>query len=418
MVFSFKNIIISFYRIKKFDFNRSKLKIVYLCYKKIKAMEENNENKLDKNSQDHYDKSIAKLLEEKQLKIKWKKEIEENQSIQNYFKGYNPDGIDTFVNMYLAEKYLAHNHADFYEKQIEKKRTQWIDLANEHLECILQKKLFDLQCLWRAEQIKIDEILICFDFEMWGRDIFNCPFLEPINNDDIKLYQNFLNSGQADRNSYYEWQDYDSLREEYISGDGDSTIPEWYEYHNLRTGNSSLFLLSNSRGEKEEFYTNLVNAKSREECEKKQLENPISFDKKPYLSYGDNQVLELFSKTFENTEDNKKFKNYQEYNVRNTSGDSTDELIWAMADVDEYISIESHYDYKQALEMAYNKYFLGKIAEHLPIAHQQYVFNRNMSLTIKKKDDQDNFYLTLRNDYHQKILKGREMNGEPRDFDF
>lgn len=403
------------------NFNSNKLKIVYLCYKnlKIKAMQENDENKLDKYSEDRYEEGVAKLLEEKQLKIKWRKEIEENESIQNYFKGYIPDSIDIFLKMYLTKKYLAHIHADFYEKQLEKKRTKWIDLANEHLEYILQKKLFDLQCLWRAEQIKIEAVSICLDFEVWGKDIFNCLFLEPINPDDIKNYQDFLNSGQANRYSYHtHWQDYESLKEEYISGGEDSSIPEWYEYHNVRTGNSSLFLLPDTRGRKEEFYTDLVNAELREEYKKKQLENPMVFDDRPFLSYGDDQVLDFFSKTFETAEENKKFKNYQEYNAKNQSDDiRMEELMWTMADVDEYISIESHYDYKQALELAYNKYYFGKIAEHLPIAYQNYIFNKNMSLTIKK-DDEDNFYIRLREDYLQKILKGREMNGEPRNFDF
>ena len=45
--------------------------------------------------------------------------------------------------------------------------TDIISLSNVEISDIIletEKKLFDLQCLWRAEQIELESVEICFDF--------------------------------------------------------------------------------------------------------------------------------------------------------------------------------------------------------------------------------------------------------------
>jgi len=46
----------------------------------------NGEEHLDKYTKDKVEKGINDLLEEKELKIKWRKEISENQSMQEFFQ--------------------------------------------------------------------------------------------------------------------------------------------------------------------------------------------------------------------------------------------------------------------------------------------------------------------------------------------
>ena len=57
----------------------------------------------------------------------------------------------------------------------------------ERLKEILQKKLFDMQCLWRAEKIIIPEINVSSDFRYWEANIFNCPFIEPVTENEIEI---------------------------------------------------------------------------------------------------------------------------------------------------------------------------------------------------------------------------------------
>ena len=376
-------------------------------------MEENLDDEgLDNYSKKKYEEGVAELEQEKALKIKWRKEIMENEAAQKYFEGYLPSSIESFIKDYLVKKYIAFKHKDLYARQLEKNRTRWIDEANEHLKPILQKKLFDLQCLWRAEQINLEGIEIAFDFSVVQQDIFNCSFIE-ITEEDVALYQSFLTNGQADKycNNFHNWQDYDALT--MTDNDDVETFPEWYLFHNLRTGNSNLLLLPDTRGKKEDAYISLSHKKKWEGREDELIPPPL----KPFLSIYENDSITFFATTFEDAEHKKNILNYQEYHNQTSDEHNIDEIIMYMGEIEDYIPIESHHDYREAIVLAYNKYFLGKIAEHLPLAYEQYLFNKNMNFG-KERDKHYEFYLDLRSTYYNNIVNGRELNGEPRDLNF
>jgi hypothetical protein len=364
-----------------------------------------------------YEKGITELLEEKELKTKWHKEILENASMQEHFKNFNPVSIDTFILFYLTEKYLAYKYADSYERRVEEKRTRWIDAAHNHLKIIQHKKLFDLQCLWRAEQITLEGINICYDFMVWKDNILDCPFIEPISKADIDMYQEFLLTADIDYRyiiDLYDLQNYDELKANY-TGDEDDGMPppDWYDFHNMRTGNSSLMILPDIRGDKEEFYADLSR---RDRVKDLPPSAPYVPDDRPYLTTSNLEKITFFVTTFEDEETRKKYANYSEINKKGTMDDDRlDELLLDMAEEDEYIPIESHYDFREALVRAYNAFHLKNITEHMPMAHQQYLLNRKMGFTAEVKDD---LYKDLRDMILNMILDGRELNGEERNLEF
>jgi len=368
---------------------------------------------------DRYEKGITELLEEKELKTKWHKEILENVSMQEHFKSFHPVSIDTFIMFYLSEKYLAYKYADSYERQVEEKRSRWIDAAHDHLKVIQQKKLFDLQCLWRAEEITLDGVEISFDFEIWKNNILNCPFLEPVSKDDIKMYQDFLLTADIDYDDigeHYEMQEYTEFKANYTGNSEDGlSMPEWYDYHNLRTGNSSLLLLPDIRGEKELFYFQLF-SKDKE----KDLPPPAPYvpDERPSLNTHELEKVTFFVNTFEDDETRKKYANFSEINKKNKNNYfDLAELIMEMEEEDENIPIESYYDFREGLYNAYNTFKLRKLGEHMPLAHEQYLFNRKMGLSVEENEDND-FYIGLRDNQIEKLLKARELNGEERNLKF
>ena len=380
-------------------------------------MEENqNEDQfLDKYTKDSVEKGIKDLLEEKELKIKWRRELAENESVQRFFKRYKPQSVESFVDSYIIYKFIAHRYADLYSQKAEEKRGRWINKAHEHLKFIQQKKLFDLQCLWRAEQIQLEGIEICFDFEIWKEDIFNCPFLEPINKDDIEQYQSFLLQNEE----YYEFeiygcQDYDEIKEEYLgSGENCGAMPDWYEYHNLVTGNSSRLQLPDIRGEKELFYRSYTFKKNQEQVAQAE---PKVIDMRPSISWHGEKDADFFVKTFDDRETQIKFDNYNEDNKAGRNQDiEIDSLIYDMIEQEETIPIEAHYDFTEGLKKAYIKFRNGKIAEHLPLAHEQYLFNKQMGFEIERDRPTDT---SIREIHLKQILDGREANGEPRDLNF
>jgi hypothetical protein len=373
---------------------------------------------IDKYTEERVESGIQELLEEKELKIKWRKELEQNEAVQNYFKNYSATSVKSFIDSYLNSKHNWVKYGDMYKEIADKRETQWIDAAHEHLGNILQKKLFDLQCLWRAEQIKLPGIEICFDFTFWERDIFNCPFLEPIKKSDVEMYEEFLLKGDFENATFkddVEWQDYDELKEAYQFEDSNIEFPSWYDFHNTRTGNTKLLLLPDIRGEKEDFYNNLV-YKDREEKALKEAAPAVNpdLDSRLNLPYHTDDMYSFFVTTFEDKEVQKKYKSF---------GNKTDyyvveeyvEIVEELLNANEFVPIKAHYDFREALKLAHHEYRCKRIVEHLPTAYEQYLFNKKMGFSIGKKN---NNYQEFRNNHIERLLNGRALNGEARNLDF
>ncbi len=73
---------------------------------------------------------------------------------------------------------MASGYGKRYANNEEQHGIKWVSKVSDHLQYIQQKKLFDAQCLWRAEQLDIPDIQICYDFMIWEKDILNCPFID------------------------------------------------------------------------------------------------------------------------------------------------------------------------------------------------------------------------------------------------
>jgi RNA binding exosome subunit len=383
--------------------------------------EENNpdEAHLDNYTQKKIKDGIDNLLQEKDLKIKWRKELENNPAVVEYFKGYFGNPMKSFLDSYLNTKHLSYSYGDMYKNMLERKRDQWINEAHKQLEYILQKQLFDKQCLWRAQQITIEGVTVVYDFKVWEQDILNCPFLEVITEYDIELYQAFLYD--IDFPPHYldhnDWQDHEEIKACYTSNEeeDDFAMPDWYEYHNNKTGNSSLLLLPDTIGKKENFYIEIYRqAKNAKHAETK-LEPEPEWDKRPYLSTWDDKTIKFFVDTFEDKETQKKYKYYSE-GSKNHANFDLQHTLNCILDADEPIPVESHYDIRLAIEIAYNKYYFKKVTAHLPLAHEQYLFNKKMGFKFEK--EKENRYIEFRDNFKRMILEGRALNGEEQNFDY
>lgn len=401
--------------------------------------EHNEENKLDNYTKKHIEEEIKKLEEEKELKLKWRKEIEENSRIQDYFSNFNANSIENFVNHYINEKFNAYRYGDMYMKIAEEERSKWIDKAHEHLGIILQKQLFDLQCLWRADEIKLEGINITYDFKHWEHDIFNCPFLKPITTEDIKMYQDFLEAVIFDFSEHAEledWQDYEEIKKSYEeSEENEILIPLWYHYHYTQTKTFDLLLLPDNRGEKEEFYSQLwfekLNDDHKTELEKQANEaaakqedaltnapiisdtTPV-FDNRPFLNYFDTKTMMQVFKDFEDDDMQIKYKYYTEGLGEGIDNSHYEELFTELLEMKESVPVEESSDIRDAVQQAYDTFLTNKVIQYLPIAHEQYLFNLKMGLTIKAEKslyNNDDFFANA-------ILNGRELNGESRDFNY
>ena len=353
------------------------------------------------------------MLVEKKLMAKWLKKLDDNEPFCTYLKTYSECSRENAIKYYLTMKYSWYKDQEFYRKQFEKQRSKWIDLAHSHLEVILQKKLFDLQCLWRADEIKLNGIEICYDFIMVSENIMNYPFEELISSEEIVMYQQFLKTSTLDYSPhFYDWQEYErikkSLKEESIG-----VMPEWYEFHNNLTGNSRLLSLPNSRGKKEMFYIRLNSDRINSKSKASQIEI-IDTDEKPFLDFIAPEIHEYIVKTFDDNESQMNYFYYQEFRKGKENLLHYEEILSELFKAKELVEMLPNEDFKQALELTYTKYKNTKIAEHLPFAHEQYLFTKKMGLMQEEKDNLHN----IRKRFADAILAGREINNEPRDFSF
>jgi hypothetical protein len=361
--------------------------------------------------------------EKKQVtKASVKQELENDERFANYFKDFNAASVKRFIDEYAENKEAWWGDKELYIKRNENESLQWINEAQQHLEKIQQKKLFDAQCLWRAEKRTFAEVQICFDFQVWERNVLHCPFLEPVSDDDIDLYIQFLNEGALDRDpdDTEDWQNYDFIKGSYEDGVYDELdFPGWYKFYNEQRETESLLLLPDIRGEKEDIYITLHHNKENEKNKQKNKQPENDLDNRPMLRYNDIRTRDLFIKTFEDRETQYYYKEHRHWKFDKYENDEIEEMISVLLSERETVPIEGHDDFKEGIRCAYYRYRNGKIAEFLPFAYEEYKLNRSMGLGASEDNRKamEN-YKGLRKRYYDSIIQGRILNGEPGDLNF
>ena len=231
-------------------------------------------------------------------------EIAANNSMQAYLKKFTQSQVDSFLNSYVVYKKMWLQYAGDYVADQEEDPIKWVSDAHDHLGNIQQKKLFDMQCLWRAEKIELPGIYISADFRVWEHNILNCPFLEPISREDIDLYAQYLLHENPETGWWWgaeeNWQEHDEIIEAYNTDNENRNFPEWYDFYNGRRGTGVNMTLPDIRGEKEGIYEDIARKHQQEELEK----DPAYVKPAPYLpakslNYYDANHREWFIKTFE-----------------------------------------------------------------------------------------------------------------------
>ena len=345
----------------------------------------------------------------------WKRQLEKSEAIQNYFKNYLPSSVESFIKNYVHEKYMWHNFSDLYKDSIDDEGLQWVEAASVHLGYILQKKLFDAQCLWRAEKVIFEGVELCADFKVWESNVLNCPFIDPISREDIELYAAYLQQNNVDLCEPESWQEYEEIIEAYKTDNESSNFPEWYEFHNGRTGNGILMSLPDIRGEKENFYIELTREQLREANKEENELWEKNRDKRPFINFYDEHTMKWFVTTFENKEVQTLYKDYTFANRHRDEEIDWMQIIKELLHADEYIPIESHVDCLEGLKIAYERYRCKKIAEALPAAFEEYEMNKQLGIAFETTG---RGYDWLKKMQLEGILQGRKLNGEPGDLNF
>jgi hypothetical protein len=363
----------------------------------------------------------------KELEQKWIEEITKSDKAKCWLDKKDASSVEHFIKGYVREKLDVIQSYEFFDRRYREKEDDelsYIKYAEQALEAIQQKKLFNVQLLWRANQKKLDHIDVTWELKDWENRIFECPFIDPVQEHEIELMKEYLMNSYVDDYEdilldYVPWQDYEQMTERDEEGMMND-MNEWYEFYDGRMGTGSLLSLPDLKGQKEDFYLGLCHNR---ETKKEDTEPAPVAAPKPYLmSFG--QDIVDFAAMYETDKYMiKLFKGYEanwKANNKTPEPSSVRYAVEVLQSADRSIHLPGHLNWDEAIMYGSKKYIGIKTSEVLDLTYEDYKMKLELGLTYKGlKAEKFNFDMSdVITGIKRNILKGRKKNGEPEDFNY
>ncbi len=385
--------------------------------------EKNTQKQLPAHIQQQFDEEIQMEI----IREQTEQELRINPAYHLFFVNYNERSIEAFIKNYARKKAAYITKGPTYIKIDEQGQLKYKILAEEALWAIQQKKLFNLQCQWRAEQVRLKGLDHCAQFQLLSANIQHCPYITPISRAEVNLYKEFLHSGHVGDLFWFDnWQDYETFKADYLSQQNEieheplaERIPSWYSFYDMHMGTGVLMGLPDTRGEKEYTYRSAFR-KHRNDIER-QKDHFNEGDYRPYLNAYDTDIIEHFIREFEDAKTLKYFRAVESVNSKFDQATEVDDAIAILKDSEEPIAINGSEDWRESIILAARRYELDQIAKMLPVVFDEYKFrnengiNYDISDTNKRKTDQAFEMCEIAK---TQIIKGREILGEKGDLIF
>jgi hypothetical protein len=380
---------------------------------------------------DYYAENAQKDIERKQRMEKGRLETRErlktDPAIQDYFQSFNPYMVEQFIKNYPAKLQIVKEYGQFYTDQEEQKTTEYMQRANVCLAEILAKKLFDMRLDWGAGKLQLEGIRTSADFTPHETDVMNSTLIPPITHDEFYLYMDYAKSSSFKYEPYgCSWI---SLVNQWSFGEP-MELPEWWHYHNTHTGKAQLMVSPDERGRKESVYRKAWREKQDQDREVKyetgELPKPVP-ETRPHLSDNLYEDVLDFMELFETPETVRMLEicfKHRGVPLHSEEDDSdTDSLNEQVENImldlgglrNLVLPVKENLDWRVALIEAWEEYETQKTIRMLPAAYDNYLFMIENKIAFPRKDHDWTATVELINN---DILNGRELLGEPRDFDF
>ncbi|WP_046244134.1 hypothetical protein [Hymenobacter terrenus] len=355
-----------------------------------------------------------------------------NPRYDAFFAPYQPQVREQFVREYVSRRHLWTQFGNFCERHLARQLTQFEEQAYVRLWDIQHKKLFDLQCEWRAELVAVPGVSTSADFDTLGGRIENCTVIPPITAAELEMYLEWVQEADyeddlRDSGGVRGWQQYDDVKAQ-LDPESDEAgqhsflfgeVSEWYEFHNQRTGNGRLLRLPDLRGQKEEHYLNTWRAHNRAEREANPTPPASPPDPRPaYIRYDEARKLQgVFAQQFESAALNRQRTSYETANPPSTWEDEELERVLSfLKDIDEPVSIAAGDDWRLALRQASYAFRKQKLLDSLPQAYEAYCQRQEWGIAQPACSEREPHSTAVW--YNKAILDARKLLGEPEDFNF
>lgn len=417
-------------------------------------------------SSDYYQNAAAKEEHYAQLQRDFEHEMRTDPRYQAHLAAYEPASAERFIAHYAAHKIHCLREGPGMVKFRLHQAIEYQEDAYERLFDIQQKKMFDLQVRWRAGEITLPGVFIHEQFMRWKRYPHACPWLPPITTAEYEMYLDYLASPACQdvghhpsHQRFSDWQDYDRMRDDWRrtqpNRPADESLdctpyPDWYAYYDARTGAPAGYpfaICSDHKGERQEYYADLA------WDEERTLAGPTapyvpdprpfwsgnhherSFDDPPGL-YIDQYTERFapFARAFE-PDPEPLIAYFRAYlRLQNTGfshimerTESSRELLW---DAKGPWPVAAHPDWRVGIVEAAQELHRALLLAALPAVFEDYQFRLATGLTPAAPDQYRAYHDTDKPDddpaeecavpeaWAKLILRGRELAGEPRDYDY
>lgn len=371
---------------------------------------------------------LAEEIQADIIRQRTEDELNNNPVYRDFFSQFNRASVETFIRNYAHRKAFYLTYGSDFIKHSSQREHRYRLIAEQALWTIQQKKLFNLQCYWRAEQITLKGIEHSSQFLLLSANIQYCPYISSVSRVEIDLYVNFLKSGKASLNAdFYNWQDYESFKAAHLASDGEELsgtdsgeqLPAWYAWYDQYMATGNLLDLPDIRGAKEKKYRSVARQQRLERMKKIGITPQI--DTRPYLSTSDSAVMDSFIRRFEDKKIHRYFKAMESFQEEMNELPELDKTIEKLKNAGKEISIRSNSDWKRALMQAAGEYELNRVAEILPAVYEEYLIRLenglNFPMNPLEKRRVEHAFNTCESARNQ-ILEGRRLIGEPLNFQF
>jgi hypothetical protein len=359
-----------------------------------------------------------------------------NPRYDAFFADYQPVLRPDFTRHYVLhrQRWVEDGQADenhparqlnFFERE-----------AYVSLWAIQQKKLFDLQCRWRAEEVRdVPGLVITNDFDTLSAGIENCTAVPPITPEELEMYLDWVRQADyaCDLNDQYDqrwaWQHYRLIRETLAPAAPAAAtrmvatpkaLPDWYRFHNQQTGNDRVLYLPDVRGQKEERIWDAWREGQREQ-EAIAAAAGKAPDPRPSSLPAEEleRLAEAFAQRFEEPRVNRWRELSQLLHPPVTAADRELQFIVARMQVaKELIPVAAGADWREATRQAHYAYCHRQLLEYLPRVYEEYRQRLDWGIAQPRRLEWDSLKYNLADLFRGWLLQGRARLGEPEDFDF
>ncbi len=324
-------------------------------------------------------------------------ELKSNPKVIAYTSLYDKSSVASFLESYASTKELLLTYGEFYRQTKDSGSLSYRTWAENYYWQIAQKKLFNLQCQWRAEQIDLP-IEVTYEFIYWSQNIKACPFIQPPTEEEVQTMIAFLEGAPYDHtdNDLLDWQDYENFKDEQaLLGAGDA-YPNWYAWYDVHIGPTHLLLLPDLRG----TYQEKCFAAWRAEQEKGAVY--LMVEEKPYLS---TSQFEDFIKQVEPYQIYDYYRAYKEWSRKNESMEPLEHEMKLLFDEPGEVWIPAG-RFPDAIFQAAYLLRVKKAKDLLPLIHQQHLDQLEMGISFPLQPDE--FITTNREAFikARKLLEG------------